>query len=181
MKSKRLAISTIILVILLVAGTTLSWFTTGDAKTNEFKMGTVKVKVIEEGFENIENATATKYDKNVQVQSLGTKRTYVRVRLIPEWSNPSLAVSNVQLNIANNGDWILHTDGYYYFIYYLTQNQITSKLLESVTFTDLGPEYEGATFSLHVLAEGVQITHEAWKDVWGLTDLPFAVETAWSP
>lgn len=174
MKRRVIVVSTILLISIMIAGGSLAWFTSNsDEAVNQFQAGTVKVKVIEEGFEDLENVEATTYNKNVRVKSLGTKKTYVRVRLVPEWSDPSLPVSNVELNLAGNSDWILHTDGYYYFEYYLTENQITSPLLDSVTFTTLGQEYEGATFTLKVVSEGVQITNEAWKNVWGLTSLPF--------
>lgn len=182
MKKKILAVSTILLVAIMIAGGSMAWFTSNpNEAVNEFQLGTVKVKVIEPGFEDLENVEATLYDKNVQVQSLGTKRTYVRVRLVPEWSNPSLSVSNVALNLSQNGNWTSkQADGYYYFKYYLNENEITSLLLESVTFTDL-TGYEGETFTLKVVAEGVQITNDAWKDVWGINTLPFTPEQPWTP
>ncbi|OLS02180.1 SipW-dependent-type signal peptide-containing protein [Tissierella creatinophila] len=182
MKKKSIILSIALLIAILIAGGSLAWFTSSpSAEVNKFKMGTVKVKVVEEGFENLENVKATTYTKNVQVQSLGTKRTYVRVRLVPEWSDPSLPVSNVVLNL-NLGNWTTkQPDGYYYFKYYLKENEITSKLLESVTFTSLPPEYEGKVFTLKVVAEGVQITNGAWKDVWGINTLPFTPEIPWAP
>lgn len=182
MKKKTIVVSMILLAVMIIAGGSMAWLLSNPGEAvNQFEMGTVKVEVVEEGFTDISGAEAITYDKNVQVRSLGSKRTYVRVRLVPEWSNPSLPVSNVQLNLASNSDWMLHTDGYYYFKYYLTENEITSLLLDSVTFTELGPEYEGATFTLKVVAEGVQITNEAWKDVWGLANLPFTPEQPWTP
>lgn len=179
MKKKSIVISTIILTILLISGASMAWFSHDSSLSNEFRMGTVEVEVVEQGFIDINGAEATTYDKNVQVRSLGSKRTYVRVRLVPHWSNPSLPVSNVELNLANESDWILHTDGYYYFKYYLNQDDITSLLLESVTFTELGPDYEGEVFTLKVVAEGVQISNDAWKKVWGLTSLPFIPGQSW--
>lgn len=178
MKKRIVVVSTILLISIMIAGGSMAWFTsTPDAKVNEFKAGTVKVKVVEPGFEDLENVEATTYDKNVQVQSLGTKRTYVRVRLVPEWSDPSLPVSNATLNL-NLVDWTTkQSDGYYYYKKILIKDEITSLLLNSVTFTTLGPEYSGATFTLKVVAEGVQITHEAWKDVWGISGLPTGVQT----
>lgn len=182
MKRRSIILSIIILVAIMIAGGSLAWFTSSpDAAVNEFKLGTVKVKVIEPGFENLTNVEATTYNKNVQVQSLGTKRTYVRVRLVPEWSDPSLSVSNVVLNL-NTGDWTAkQSDGYYYYKHILTQNQTTTLLLNSVTFTDLPEEYEGKTFTLKVVAEGVQVTHNAWQDVWGITALPAGVEIPSTP
>lgn len=180
MKKKWIGVSMIILIAIMTSGGSMAWFNSRTDAINEFKLGTVEVKVVEQGFTDISNAQATIYNKNVQVQSLGSKRTYVRVRLVPEWSNPSLSVSNVEMNLAGNSDWLLHIDGYYYFKYYLTTGQITSLLLESVTFTELGEEYEGERFTLKVVAEGVQITHEAWKDVWGLSQLPFTADQPWN-
>lgn len=176
---KKIVISTILL-LLLISSISYAWFTTSADIRNSFKAGTVEVKVLEPDWEDIEGAVVKKYDKNVQVQSLGSKKTYVRVRLVPEWSNPSLPVSNVSLNLVNNGDWIPHTDGYYYFKYYLTTNQITSLLLEGITFTELGPDYEGEVFTLKVVAEGVQISNDGWKQVWNLDSLPFTPDQPWN-
>lgn len=184
MKKKCILISTIMLISLMVAGGSLAWYTSSSNATNKFKMGTVEVKVLEPGFNDVTDAVVDlDYPKNVQVKSLGTKNTYIRVRLIPEWSDPSLPVSNVVLNLADNSGWVKNNpdDGYYYFIYYLTTNQITALLVESITFVELGPEYDGETFTLKVVAEGVQITHDAWKDVWGLTKLPFTPNQPWNP
>lgn len=172
MKTRIIKLSLIVMLILSMASASFAWFSADGAKTNVFTLGTIEVKVYENGFQDIEGATVTTYDKNVQVKSLGSKRTYVRVRLIPEWSNPSLPVSNVQLNLASNGDWVF-SDGYYYYKYYLQQNELTSLLLESVSFTELGEEYSGEVFKLHVIAEGSQITHNAWEDIWGISSLPF--------
>lgn len=171
MKKKLIAVSTIALIILIIAGGSMAWFMSDNNVDNLFKFGTIEVEVVEK-FEDINGAEVTTYLKNVQVKSLGTKKTYVRVRLVPEWSDPSLPVSNVELNLANNSDWV-YFEGYYYYTDYLNQHDITSLLLESVTFTELGPEYEGAVFTLKVVAEGAQVTHDAWKDIWGIPSLPF--------
>ena len=174
MKKRILSLSIITLIILSVSGITFAWYTNQKSETNEFALGTVKVEVLEPGFENVSGASeGIIYSKNVKVKSLGTKKTYIRVRLVPQWTNPSLPVSNVNLIFASNSDWIDGGDGYYYFKYYLIENQETSLLLQGVEFTSLGPEYQGEVFSLKVVAEGVQISNGAWMDVWGLSSLPF--------
>lgn len=181
MKRKGIVISTIALLVLTV-GISMAWFTSGESVENKFNMGTVEVEVLEPGFTDLNVTEAGTYEKNVQVISRGSKRTYVRVKLIPEWSEPSLPVSNVVFNLAPNSDWVYGGDGYYYFKYYLTKDQTTSLLLKNVTFTSFGPEYEGQTLKIKAVAEGVQITHEAWKDVWGITTLPFTpTEQPWIP
>lgn len=183
MKTKLMAVSTILLMVLMIAGGTMAWFNSSTGTiNNEFKMGTVDVVVVEEFPEEGYNKVTTiePYTKNVRVQSLGSKKTYVRVRLVPQWSDPSLPVSNVQLTFAGDmGEyWYDNTkvDGYYYYKYYLTKEKPeTSDLLASVKFTELGPEYDEATFTLKVVAEGVQITNNAYQDVWGLGDLPYNI------
>ena len=180
MKKKTILIS-MLLIICFAMGVTYAWFTYAEAKENIFAMGTVEVEVVET-FTEVGNAqVGQSYPKSVQVRSNGSKKTYVRVMLFPEWSNPSLPVSNVKLNLADNSDWVLHTDGYYYFKYYLTDEQTTSPLLASVSFIELGPEYNGETLTIKVVAEGVQTTHDAWKEVWGLTELPFEPDMPWNP
>ena len=180
MRHKTIMVS-LIAIICLASGVTYSWFTARETGENRLDMGTVEVEVVED-FQSVTDAVRNvEYKKTVQVQSNGTKNTYVRVKLFPEWSEPSLPVSNVQFNLADNSDWVLHGDGYFYFKYYLTQEQVTSELLQSVTLSDLGPEYSGKTLSVKVLVEGVQITHDAWKEVWGLDTLPFVANQPYVP
>jgi hypothetical protein len=171
MKKRVIAISTLALIVLAV-GMTSAWFLASESEANKFKMGTVEVEVVEPGFNDLTGIQAGTHNKNVKVVSRGTKRTYVRVSLVPEWSEPSLPISNVQLNLSSS-DWVDGGDGFYYYKYYLTKNQETSLLLQSVTFTSVGPEYNGKTLTIKASAEGVQITHDAWKDIWGRTSLPF--------
>ena len=173
MKRKAIIISTIALLVLTV-GISMAWFSDRESVGNEFNMGTVEVEVLEPGFEAPSDIqVGPEYDKKVQVKSTGSKKTYVRVKLIPEWSEPSLPVSNVKFNLAQNNDWVAGGDGYYYYKHVLNEGETTSLLLESVTFTSLGPEYEGQTLTIKAIAEGVQITHEAWKSVWGIDKLPW--------
>lgn len=179
MKKKLITLSTITLMILIV-GVSLAWFLSSESKANEFNFGTIKVEVLEPGFSDITDAEVGSYQKNIKVNSLGSKRTYVRVRLVPEWSENSLPTSNVQLNLASNSDWV-YSDGYYYFKYYLTENQETSLLLNSITITSLTPEYSGKTLTIKAVAEAAQITHEAWKDIFGISTLPFTPEQPYNP
>jgi len=175
MKKRVIAISTIVLIVMAV-GFTSAWFFTSESRADKFKMGTVEVEVLEPGFQDLTNIDAGTYNKNVKLASRGTKRTYVRVSLFPEWSEPSLPTSNVQLNL-NLNDWVDGGDGFYYYKYYLTQDQETSLLLNSVTFSSVGPEYNGKTLTIKALAEGIQITNDAWKAIWGRNSLPFTPGT----
>ncbi len=160
MKNKLIIFSAILLISTMVAGGTFAWFTSSpDNATNKFKMGIVEVKVIENGLEDI------------RIKNLGTSDCYIRVRLMPQWSNPNLSISNVNINIKENY-WI-EKDGYYYYKHTLQKNEITSNLIKSIEIEDLPAEYKGASLTLKVVAEGVQSAHKAWKDVWSISSLPF--------
>lgn len=178
MKIRGVLVSTI-LILTLLAGSSMAWFTGNPSGIeNQFNIGTVKVKIIEKFTSKPSYTVGVCQKKQIKVKSLGTKNAYVRVRLIPEWSDPNLSVSNVQINFSQTNKWIKVGD-YYYFPYYLKEKQETSVLVESVTFTSLGSEYHGETFTLKVVTEGVQISNDAWKNIWGLTTLPFSENQPW--
>lgn len=171
MKKKLMIMSTILLISIAVAGNTFAWFSTstdGSGKKEtpiKTALSTIDVSVL---------------DTNARVKSSGTGKTYVRVRLIPQWSDPSLSVSNVELSL-NSEDWTSkQADGYYYFKYYLNENQATSALVKSINISKT-PEYDGAEFNLKTVAEGVQINNEAFKKVWKINSLPFTPDKPWSP
>ncbi len=159
MKKKLTIFSTILLISLMVAGGTLSWFAFGsDLSIAEPKMGTVDVDVINSSL------------KNIKVKNSGSNEIYIRVRLIPQWDDQSLSVANVKIKITDN--WI-EKDGYYYYKHKVKRNERTANLIRDIIYTDLTEEYEGARFTLEVIAEGVQSTNEAWKDTWSINSLPF--------
>ncbi|MCF6465841.1 TasA family protein [Clostridium sp. Cult2] len=176
MRKKTIIISSIIaLSVLLIVGT-MAWFSDTKVATNLFTAGTVEIEVNEHGFEDLDNINpGDEKTKNVSVKSIGTKRSYVRVALIPQWNPINLSTDVVILN-TNEDDWV-YENGWYYYKYILEQGEETSLLLESVTFaSDIGNEYQGATFTITVKAEAVQASHEAYKDVWGIDSLPTGVE-----
>ncbi len=87
MKKKLILLTTFALVALLVAGGTMAWFTANDKATNFFKVGTVKIKVIDEFEESdAQNVNPGQcIDKKVKIKNIGSKDVYVRVRLNPKW------------------------------------------------------------------------------------------------
>lgn len=159
MKKKLIIFSAIFLISISVTGRTFSWFASGTGPyMQDSEMGTVKVDVIERGLDDI------------KIKNSGTSEIYIRARLIPQWSDQSLSLSNVELKLANG--WI-EKDGYYYYKYPVKKNGETTNLIKSVIYKDLTPEYENARFTLKVVAEGVQSAHGAWKDTWNINSLPF--------
>ena len=63
---------------------------------------------------------------------------------------------NLDIDAAN---W-QSSNGYYYYNQELSKNQITAPLFTTVTIPDnLSDQYQGATFSLDVYAEAVQVAN----------------------
>ena len=80
-KRKWMLGSTLILVLLLVVGGTLAWFTaTADPVVNEFTAGTVEIKLIDkfDGAPNVNPGDC--YSKKIYVKNTGTKRAYIRIK-----------------------------------------------------------------------------------------------------
>lgn len=180
------------LVALLVVGGTMAWFTDDKEVTNTFTAGTVKIELLEnEGTDPVVETNVNPgdtYDKLVEVKSLGSKQTYVRVSIEPvwlelnedeEWAESSLPTDNVELIFAEGepGDkWTAETEGWYYYKTILGKDQTTEPLLSQVEIvgSETGNEYQGKTLRINVKAEAVQASHGAYEDAWG--SLPTGVE-----
>lgn len=182
-RSLLIGLAVFSLMALLVVGGTLAFFTDHKETENTFTAGTVEVKINEHGFDDITGwKPGETKNKKVSVISRGSKATYVRVCLVPQWLNENetdvdtnLSVGNVKLNLANNDDWV-YSEGWYYYKHVLdSENQVTSSLLTSVKLDEdkTGEEYSGRTLRIKVIAEGVQASHYAYKDVWGIEKLPW--------
>lgn len=159
MKRQLMILSAILLVAMMVAGGTMAWFTSSlEAEATHLKIGIVKVEVIDNSLENI------------KIRSLGTLDSYIRVKIIPQWSDSSIPISDIKIDI-NDSDW-KYKDGYYYYKHIVKEGEETSRIINTIN-SDLTHAYEGATFTIKIVAEGVQSTHEAWKDIWSINSLPF--------
>lgn len=177
------------LVALMIVGGTMAWFTDDQEVNNTFTAGTVKIEVNEGDFTSISNWNPGDVtEKNVTVTSLGSKKTYVRVKITPEWSkfegeDMAPSADNVILHFASNyaDNWAFPEDGWYYYKSILNEGEETALLLDTVELDgeSTGNEYQGRTLTVKVEAEAVQASHEAYKSAWNLTELPDEVEV-WS-
>jgi len=172
------------LVALLVVGGTMAWFTDTKEASNKFTAGTVKIQILENGQTNPvvkENVNPGDiYDKEVKVESLGSKRTYVRVSINPVWEG-NLPINNVNLIFADGElgtHWVDGGDGWYYYKHILAAGAVTEPLLSKVEIIGslTGDDYQGKKLTVNVKAEAVQASHEAYKDAWGLSNMPTGIE-----
>ena len=200
MNRKNLLIgSALVLAALLVVGGTMAWFTAAaEPVTNTFIAGTVEIELHDEdgqgavfspnGITNVN--PGDEYGKVVYVENTGSKAVYVRVKLSPAWTKRTaplpLQVEGVDMATFPivGTDWVLHTDGYYYYKNPLAgaaagePNPVTTHLIEKVKFAGaaMTNDYQGATFTLKVEAEAIQASNGAALDQWEVdpSTLPIA-------
>jgi len=175
--------SAILLAVLLVAGGTMAWFTADANITNSFKAGTVKIEINGQSETVVENVNpGDSYDNEVSVKNAGSKRAYIRVELVPKFvgveGNTLSAEGIVTYPILAN--WVLHTDGWYYYKNIVQPGASTTNLIEKVIFEGAAMDntYQGAGFTLTVNAQAIQATNEAINTVWGIDPGTLGIEVA---
>ena len=176
MKRKSLMILTTALVLVIaLTGATMAWFSaSSDPITNKFGTGTVKVELKdmlgevvfpEDGMTNV--TPGDTYDKEVWAINTGTLDSYIRIQLVPEWSKADLSTEFIALGL-NTTDWVAGEGNWYYYKFIASKDEVTSKLLDGVTFSGAGitNAYQDATFKIIVKAEAVQASNYAFVDEW---------------
>ena len=192
-KKMRLAALLVVAVFSVAVSGTLCYFMWSTLSIpNEFIPARLNV-VIHEEF-TIEDGDYVK--KNVTVENVvipnAVSRAYIRVRLVPSWRDASGNLAGVPavdilscpgITSAINTDLTYdYVNGYYYYKGVLEPGEQTSVLIHSlrVDYSAFeGTMYEGLTFELSVLAEGLDSAIGAAEAVWGMT-YNEAMHT-WSP
>lgn len=83
-------------------------------------------------------------------------------------NEPSTRVAII--NFVENSEWVLHTDGYYYYNKVIPKGTKTSSFIESVTLNpdlDLNSTYIDATYTLNITVDTIQA--DGATDEWGIT------------
>ena len=143
MNKKPIIFMLLLVVVGIVVGATIAYYSSSDTFENEFDTGTYKIET-QEAFVSPENWTpGTTTDKTVIATNKGSTIAAVRIKLEESWEdeagNPlSLTKGGVPaaiINFAPDKDvkWI-YDDGYYYYIRPLDTNESTTTLIDSVTF-----------------------------------------------
>lgn len=199
MKNKKPLMALAGVALLGAVGGTFAYFTSSTTFENIFKSSPYSTKATET-FKSPEDWTpGTTTDKTLTVENTGEVEVAVRVKLTETWTSQnggSLALSqdgNVAavINFADgyDADWTKNGD-YYYYNSNLAKGDVTTALIESVTFneeitadvtcteetddtngtvtktcTSTGDGYDGATYTLKIDVETVQADakDEVWK------------------
>ena len=202
MKEKKTIIILILVLTIGIVGLTIAYFSNSSTITNEFSTNPYGTTVTEEFVSPTNWLPGTTTDKTLVVTNSGSVDEAVRVSYSESWTSANsntegdLALSQNNnraaiINWTNPSDWTEVTEGgttYRYYNYKLAPNEVTTSLLESVTFNPLitnssnctttesngtktitcnstGNGYDGATYKLVFTIETVQYNKyvEAWN------------------
>ncbi len=189
---------TICLAVASIAGGTLAWFTSeAEIAPNTFTAGILEIDAEEdwdfgeEGLTNWNPGDCT--DKKVTIKVTGTKRAYVRARITETWTGTE-SITGIwhERNAPKVGWWICENQGecvewpaeewtkigdgenaYWYYNGILDPgengpNEITVLSRVCLAGKETGNAYQGATYTLGMKFEAIQVTHEAAFDEWGV-------------
>jgi len=182
MKKKAILILTVIAMTasLAVAGT-LAWFTGKASVTNTFTAGSVDVAIYDENGEPVEEGLTfddfvpgdTK-DKVVTFKNTGKSNAYIRAKATASW-DPQLDASNITIDY-NTENWVLRSDGWYYYKYVVAGGNSTTPLFDTVTFEPGNNDnnYQNAVLTVQIDVEAIQAANDAAIDAW--KGFPFADE-----
>lgn len=190
-KRKWMLGSTLILVLLLVVGGTLAWFTaTADPVVNEFTAGTVDLELIDifDGAPNVNPGDC--YSKVIYVKNTGTKRAYIRIKADAVFDGGQ-STDVLRYGITKPTNWgpinllpgWTEKDGYFYYNRMVHPGHYTQPLLKCNRICFDGPSmdntYQGAKLDITINAEAIQATNGAIQAEWGVsfpTVVPYGAE-----
>lgn len=139
---------------------------------NTFVPGHVEVSVQTQG-----NGAENRLTSGVIANDQSNIPVYVRVRVVINWAHPSggvcgashdSALPSIPLNTA--GNWVLGTDGFYYYTQPVEVDGVTANLF-SGNLT-LPTASDGCTAQVYILASAIQAQGSngsllAYQDAWG--------------
>lgn len=176
MKNKKPLIALIALLLIGVVGVTFAYFTNSKTFSNIFQISDGGyATLIEESFEAPDNwLPGQEVQKEVYVTNTGNIPIVARVKYTETWSgdldgkledDSAVAI----INFADNNDWVLHTDGYYYYNAVVAKGTKTTSFIKSVTLNpelQLDSEYMNTSYTLDIVVETIQA--DGASDEWGI-------------
>lgn len=160
-----LAVSVCLVAILAIGGT-LAYFTDTDAKTNTFTVGNVDITLTEPNWEGTGSQDAPEVypgeplAKDPTVENTGANPCFVRIKVtgldcLAPASNITYRTDYMTGKLGDN--WVLHTDGYFYYNKVLGVKETTDALFDQIVIpTDLTNGNADTEFNVVVTAEAVQ-------------------------
>jgi len=179
MKDKRALVGIAMLALVVLIGGTFAYFRMTWEKENEFKLGGFESKISETFISPSDWTPCTETPKVVKVTNDGDIALAARVKIQEQrWDKLddsrqnvagtlSLKVNNEDvavLGLVNTSDWVLNSDGYYYYQSDIAPGEASSDFIDKVTFNcAAGNDYSSARYHLILQVETIQADA---KDNW---------------
>lgn len=154
----KLAICLLLVLGITVGATTAFLVTHSASLTNTFKKSVVSCEV-KETFEN-------NVKKDVSIKNTGDTQAYIRAYVNITWMDQannkvyaSKPVSSKDYQIVyTNNDWILGSDGYWYYKSAVDPNETTTDLIKSCELLTTAEIPEGYQLSVEIICSAIQST-----------------------
>lgn len=130
-----------VLVVMAIAGATVAYFTDTDAKDNTFTVGNVDITLTEPNWEGSGKEDAPEVypgeplAKDPTVTNVGSNPCFVRISVanLKQFGNKGdITYRTGYVTGALGTDWVLHTDGYFYYTKVLAVNEATTALFDQI-------------------------------------------------
>ena len=182
MKKKIIAVCLIVaMAAIAVVGGTLAWFTDDEVATNTFTVGNVDITLTEPNWTSTGSQDAPEVypgeplAKDPTVKNDGANPCFVRIKVtgldcLAPASNITYRTDYVPGKLGDN--WVLHTDGYFYYNKVLAVGATTDALFDQIVIpTDLENGNAESEFDVVVTAEAVQAqgAKASWSAVQTMT------------
>lgn len=130
-----------VLVVMAIAGATVAYFTDTDAKDNTFTVGNVDITLTEPNWEGSGKEDAPEVypgeplAKDPTVTNVGKNPCFVRIsvaNLMQFDDKGDITYRTNYVTGALGENWVLHTDGYFYYNKVLAINETTDALFDQI-------------------------------------------------
>lgn len=167
MKKKIVALCLCIAMLTIaIAGGTLAYFTDTEEKTNTFTVGNVDITLEEPKWDSTGSGEAPEVypgealAKDPTVTNTGANPCFVRVK-VTGWDclgdAGNIIYRTDYVDNALGTDWVLHSDGYFYYTKVLAVGAVTDALFDQIVIPTGLENGDGKTeFDIEVTAYAVQ-------------------------
>lgn len=146
MKKKILALCVVaIIAVTAIAGASLAYLTDNEAKTNVFTVGKVDIELTEPNWDATGAAEAEDVypgeplAKDPTVKNIGANPCFVRVsvsdldQFVEKYGDTAMITYRTDYVDGKLGEnWVLHTDGYFYYNKVLAVDETTDALFDQI-------------------------------------------------
>lgn len=166
LSNRKMIIQITTLLVICVVSVTSAYLIIQNSIINEFVVGRVNVEVIEKF--NKKN----KIKEEVCIKNTGNVPAYIRAAIVISWQDNEGKVLEIRpeedvdysIKFSTSENWILGSDGYYYYQNVVYENNITEILIEECSQIK---QYEDKILVVSIAAQAIQAqptkaVSEAW-------------------